>query len=384
MLPAPALSKLIGSIYDCTLDPSLWERTLAEIGDALRAKSLILSLNDLRENRLLINKAVGWESPWLEERAKHLPEIHAVLAGWLSSCISLDEPFVASRELADSRFKASRYVKDCLTPQGIVDVSHFFLMYTRAHFSEIVVTRHERDGVMSDREIELGKCLLPHLRRAVTISNVLDARAIERARMAEALDALRCGVVFTDDRGTILHPNRSAERMLRDRAVIQERRGILEAKTPSAAKELHAAIQQAARDETGMGKTGLAIRLTDFDAPPLFAHVLPMAGGDLRTNMQPSAVAAVFIGSDPDEQGEAETAARAFGLTPAETRVLTSLLAGQTLAETASALGIATTTARSHLNKIFAKTGISRQADLMRLAKRVIPPVSLGTKGSSE
>jgi hypothetical protein len=29
-----ALSELIGSIYDCTLDPSRWERTLADIGDA--------------------------------------------------------------------------------------------------------------------------------------------------------------------------------------------------------------------------------------------------------------------------------------------------------------------------------------------------------------
>ncbi len=67
--------------------------------------------------------------------------------------------------------------------------------------------------------------------------------------------------------------------------------------------------------------------------------------------------------------------ATAFGLTPAETRVLASLLAGRTLADTAATLGIATTTAKTHLDGIFSKTGVARQADLMRLGVGLAPPV---------
>jgi len=55
-------------------------------------------------------------------------------------------------------------------------------------------------------------------------------------------------------------------------------------------------------------------------------------------------------------------------------RVLASLLGGRTLAETAAALGIAPTTAKSNLENIFAKTGVARQADLMRLASGLAPP----------
>jgi DNA-binding CsgD family transcriptional regulator len=381
-LPPHVLSELIGSIYDCTLDPGLWEPTLARIIEALSAHSIILSLNDLRQDRLVIDKTVGWEAHWLEERSRHLPEIHSVLTGWLASRVSLDEPFVASRELPRELFETSPYARNCLTPLGITDISHFFLVATPSHFSEIVIARHLRHGVMTDREIELGKLLLPHLRRAVTISNVLDARTIERARMAEALDALRCAVVLTDERGRILHPNRSAEAMLRESTAIRASRGVLEARAPAAARELRSAIRQAARDEAGMGSAGLAIRLTEFDTPPLFAHVLPMSGSDLRLGLQPSAVAAVFIGAGPDERSEAEVIASVFGLTPAETRVLASLLAGRTLAETAGDLGIASTTARTHLDNIFAKTGVSRQADLMRLARHVALP--LAARASAE
>ncbi|MDZ5697995.1 LuxR C-terminal-related transcriptional regulator [Chelativorans sp. M5D2P16] len=374
-LPPHAFSRLVGSIYDCTLDPSRWGHTLAEIAEALLAQSLILSLNDLRHDHLVIDQSFGWEQHWLEERAQHLPEIHGFLSSWLSPGTSLDEAYVASREIPPERLAASPYVQRCLKPQGITDITHFFLMYTPTHFSEMVVFRHQRQGLMTDREIAIGKLLLPHLRRAVTISRVLDARAIERERMVQALDALACGVVLTDERGAILHSNRAAERMLCEGAAIRESRGVLEAKVPAAARELRNAIRQAACDEAGMGKAGLSVRLTDIDALPLFAHLLPMTGSDLRTSLQPAAVAAVFIGSEPDAESEAEMIARTFGLTRAETRLLTCLLAGRMLAEAAGDLGIAPTTARTHLDNIFLKSGVSRQAELMRLARQVALPV---------
>lgn len=82
----------------------------------------------------------------------------------------------------------------------------------------------------------------------------------------------------------------------------------------------------------------------------------------------------MFIGAPPDGQDAAEATGAAFGLMPAETRVRASLLAGRTLAETADGLGIAATTARTHLDNIFGKTGMARKAELMRLTARLVPP----------
>ncbi len=109
--------------------------------------------------------------------------------------------------------------------------------------------------------------------------------------------------------------------------------------------------------------------------PPIFAHVLPLTGSDFRTRLQPAAVAAVFIGAPPDAQDGADAVAAAFGLTPAETRLLASLFAGRTLAETAATLGIAGTTAKTHLEHIFSKTGVTRQTELMRLWTGLTSPM---------
>ena len=100
---------------------------------------------------------------------------------------------------------------------------------------------------------------------------------------------------------------------------------------PSAASELRSALALAAGNETGIGKTGLAILLTEPDVPPIFAHVLPLTGSNFRTRLQPAAVAAVFIGAPPHAQDGADALAAALGLTPAENRLLASLFAGRTL-----------------------------------------------------
>ncbi|HEV2563586.1 MAG TPA: LuxR C-terminal-related transcriptional regulator [Microvirga sp.] len=369
------LSELIGSIYDCALDPGRWEGTLADVADTFDCAVVSLTLNDLPTNRFLINKAAGWEPELLRLKSeRHVPEINARLTEWLALQSSIDEVFVTSSHLSPDYIQASPYVEECLKPQGIVDIMHMFLMHTHRQFAEIGLGRHARQGVITAREIELGRLLLPHLRKAVTISDILDVSSIEQAHMAEALDALRCGVVLTDERGAILHANRSAERMMSQGSPIRSIRRVLAASTSCASRELRKAIQHAARNETQHGETGAAIRLNDVHQPPAYAHVLPMVTGDLRTRLQPNAVAAVFVGAS-DEQTGIGLLARAFNLTAAEVRILESLMAGHTLAEAAQRFGIARSTAKTHLDHIFSKTGVSRQTELVRMTMQLAQPV---------
>lgn len=56
-----------------------------------------------------------------------------------------------------------------------------------------------------------------------------------------------------------------------------------------------------------------------------------------------------------------------FGLTNAETRLVTVLFEGCSVPDAAGRLGVAPTTARSQLQAVFAKTGVRRQGDLLAL-----------------
>lgn len=370
------LSDLIGAIYDCALDPTLWDHTLSDVARALNCEKAILSLNDLRHDRILINKSVGWEPYWLQQRAKHIPEIHNAMSEWLARQPPPDEPFVASRDVPASDLEASPYVREVLNPLGIVDIAHFVLISTSTHFSELVLFRQDRQGIITDREIGLGALLLPHLRRAVTINDLIDMKSLERQALGATLDSIAVGVVIVADGGRILHANEAAHVMLDARSPIITSGGRLAALHVDVTDELMNAIELAHDDEGRIGAAGIGVPLVHRDMAAATAHVLPLARGNLRTRLVPQATAAVFVALAgtplPVDLG---TVARMFGLTPAETRQLDQLMAGATLAEAAAALGVSKATARTHREHIFAKTSVSRRSDLVALVGRLVPPV---------
>jgi len=57
----------------------------------------------------------------------------------------------------------------------------------------------------------------------------------------------------------------------------------------------------------------------------------------------------------------------AYGLTPAEERLALLILQGLTLGEAEAVLNIRHSTARTHMKRIYAKTGARRQVELVRL-----------------
>lgn len=69
----------------------------------------------------------------------------------------------------------------------------------------------------------------------------------------------------------------------------------------------------------------------------------------------------------PQTSAPQPTALRAMlGITAAEARLVEQLVGGLSVSEAADLLGISVHTARSQLKSVFGRTGIRRQADLIR------------------
>lgn len=60
-----------------------------------------------------------------------------------------------------------------------------------------------------------------------------------------------------------------------------------------------------------------------------------------------------------------------FGLTTAESRVALGLFEGKDASDVARELDISVTTVRTHIRRIFAKTDVRRQTELIRLLARL-------------
>jgi DNA-binding CsgD family transcriptional regulator len=183
-------------------------------------------------------------------------------------------------------------------------------------------------------------------------------------------------VVVVAGESRILHANEAARHMFANGARIVSRGGRLAARDAAADAELSQAIALARSDEAALGAAGIGVSLGASDAQPALAHVLPLARGEVRTRLMPQASAAVFIKTpEPRAAPDLRAMAQTYGLTPAEARVAERLLAGAAnLAEVAASLDVSLPTVKTHLSQVFAKTGVSRQSDLVALVHRMTPP----------
>jgi DNA-binding CsgD family transcriptional regulator len=68
-----------------------------------------------------------------------------------------------------------------------------------------------------------------------------------------------------------------------------------------------------------------------------------------------------------EASGPLRTLAERYGLTPTELRVLVALADVGGVPDVAEALGIAISTVKTHVHRLLAKTGATRQADLVKL-----------------
>ena len=97
-----------------------------------------------------------------------------------------------------------------------------------------------------------------------------------------------------------------------------------------------------------------------------------------RAALDNVAVAAVFIHkASIATSSPPEIVAQTFKLTMAELRVLFAIVEVGGVPEVADVPGITPTTVRTHLSRVYEKTRVSRQADLVKLVAGFVSPLSV-------
>jgi len=125
------------------------------------------------------------------------------------------------------------------------------------------------------------------------------------------------------------------------------------------------------------GCKGTALTLTARDGERYVMHGLPLTSA-ARTSigMTYRAVAALFVRKVALDSPCGELVARALRTDAGRTACAAGYRRRWGRSETALALGVAETTIKTHLHRVFSKTGSSRQADLVKLAAAFSSPLA--------
>ena len=370
------VASLIGDIYDAALDPSRWTAVLRRTRDVVGGSAAVVFSKDARTKRLQIYHHCGGMDPHYRQLYfDHYEKLDPTTGVQVISGIG--EPIGTVDIMAIEDFQKTRFYQEWRRPQGVVDFVAAALDRTATCAVLFGVFRQHRHGFVDDDTRWRMRQIVPHIRRAILISKVIEDKTAEAATFADALDGLSAGMFVVDAEGRIVHSNASGQALLDDGAALDGAHGRIRPTDAAAARALKDVVA-ASGDNAAMGIKGIAVPLTGRDGKRYAAHVLPLTmGARRRTGARYEAVAAVFVRKAEIEAPSApDIIAKHYQLTPTELRVLLAIVDIGGVRETSEALGIGEATVKTHLHRVFGKTGASRQADLVKLVASFSSPLA--------
>jgi DNA-binding CsgD family transcriptional regulator/PAS domain-containing protein len=372
------LSSIVGDIYDCALNSEIWTDVLVRITQAVDAAYTTIALAGADDNR----GRFAAQSPWDPAQMRALQEYDFEGIPGLKAAVlgDIDTPAATLSSMSEAELQQSPFYRNWARPQGLREACIAKFVHTSDRIGLVSYTIRASRGFITPEEQRFLALLSPHLRRASMIGDLLDQARVAASLYRAALDNLATPVVLTGANGAILYANSRAEAMLSAQGPVLSRNGLLHAQNPRMARALLDAIASAANAETSLGSRGIGLPISAAGQPPAVAYVLPLTEGTARATFRP-ACAAVFISTTTSASPPPEAVLTTlFDLTPAEARVLLRVGGGMTASKSAVSLGISENTLKTHLGRIFAKTGTARQADLIKLVLEMgIPLAPAGT-----
>jgi len=353
---------LIGKVYDAALDESKWQSFLEMFAKSVGGCSSMLRTANIQSNEASFVNNFGYDPAWREAFCNHYFELDYLTPA--CNQLEIGEIYVSDQHMSLSAQRKTEFYNDYLLPQG-KQHSMGTILYKESHNSLLfAVQRDKRANTFGEEEVELISLLVPHVTRAVQVHRRLSSLAIEKEWALGALDQLRMGVILTDSRGAPLFLNETAEKMQSSWQGVDISQGRLSLSGVAETSMLRKLIADAAQ-----GVCGGDMRIPLSNGEFLHCMVMPVTDELVGRWDIPvaSGCAAVFLSRPGALQLSPERLPVLYGLSPAEAKLASSLVALKNLEQTAIDSGIAISTARAQLRSIFDKTGARSQPELLML-----------------
>jgi DNA-binding CsgD family transcriptional regulator len=364
-----ALADLIALIYEAALDQQMWPHVADRLADAAGATVCQISTYDgITQTSANVAPRVpsdalrGYAEYWVH----HNPLISAGRRQPLGKVLSIHD-LISRDELVTTAF-----YHGFLAPLGLEEKLGAKLVDDGSCWAAFGVWRPSRLGPFNRSIAERLAELVPHLQRALYINARTAELEMTRTASAELLNGLQQPVLLVDAACRILFANRASEDILTDILGLRsDTKGVLRGSLPAETDMLHKAVAQSACPTRFGGRGGGSLLLSRGGLrSPLTVLVIPLP---VETYwLAPRRPAAVLFLTDPERTRNPTAASLqcSFGLTRTEAAMAIEVLNGGGLKAVAARLGIAPTTARTHLTSIFNKTRTRRQAELVRILLR--------------
>lgn len=359
------LDALIGEIYECALDPALWDDTLARLTAALSPLEWDVAFLIWESSQPPTARFLGATG-----LAAGIPEIYA-------SVYAADNPW--SRRIAPLRTGSLIDTDELIDRAELRDsplYRDFLVRWGLDRALAILLDRRDRERLAlvmpgpGHLDVDLLKrglrVLAPHIQRAVRISHRIADAELRAGAAGAASDRAGSAVLCLRPDLSIVTANRLVAHHVAS-GVIRTTGGRLAFCDPAAQRKLVGLAASAP-------PAGMAFATCDAAGHPVAAvaaRVPTQTARVLGGEVEGAGIILAIGGSAEPRAIEISRVAAWFGLTPAEARLAAALASGERLADYCAVRCVSINAGRFLLKGVFRKTEVSSQAQLAALIGRL-------------
>ena len=379
MIRQDVYERILSSLHDAMLDDTHWPATSALIDEACGITSNCLLVGEGPPDDLrVLTVGLYYRGQRHEDLEREYLEVYH----------PIDERIPRFRQLPDSHLV---HVKDLYTAEELKTSPTYNEILLRSQYQNGLNVRLDGpdtshiswglgDPVASDgwgsSEIATIKRLLPHIRQFIRVRQALVRAEAHETTVTALLDNPRIGVLHLDRRGQIIAVNDRARSILRHGDGLSARDGVLLGARKAADRlHLEGLVASALPVGGAIAVSGSMLLGRSSGLPPFVVHVKPVAVPQPDYGARHAAALVLIVEPGSQHRIDPGLVARTLGLTPMESRVAAGLAEGRSVDEMAGAMGNTKHAVYWHLQRIYRKLSISRQAELVRL---VLPLADLG------
>ncbi len=373
------LSGTIGQIYDCAIDPTQWAATLVGIRDRLNMAYVHINFLDSTFYMEGSNTQPGifqseWDQDWIAKLPQLLPTIPGI-ERWVG--LDIDDSISQMQTATETEFQQSVIYQQWVKPQGLRDYCFTSLAKRERMNGSIGAASYAKRDLINEAERDTFRMLAPHIRRSLLISGMLDEGKLQLQLYRKLLDRIGAGVMIVAQDCRLVYANEMADALLSQGLTLTVRQNKVTTSSPPHAKGLKDALDRACTEtDTAIGNFGNGIPLTGTDGSVAVCYVLPLGKSERRRELGPG-LAAIFVTTNGASVPPAlEVLSALSGMTSREARIALMIADGQSPNEAAIALGISVNTLRTHLARIFEKTGVNSQRELAKFVGALSLPMA--------
>lgn len=355
------LRDLTASLHDAAAGLVPWNDALQALGEALGASGIVLFAQTTGRADAAFLGGSGFESRTVREYQEHFQAKNILLAEG-SDFHHAGAVRTSETICSESTLLKSEYYNDFLRPHDIRYSAGMTILRQGDRAVHLSLFRPHGQQPFERRETRFCSRIFPHLYQAVRVELLLAQPKERSAALEQVVSRLGHGIALLTAAGEVVYANqRLQELALAGDGVTLGRFG-LTCSVPAETQCLGAAVASAS-----CGGPGGSLSVTrPSGRSPLSVVVFPLAHAHQGLGLRDANAAAIIVEPNDAARNVVLELQRLHGLTRAEARVAVRLAGGASVSEIASMLQISRHTARTHLKRVFAKTGKRGQRDLIR------------------